>query len=684
MSMPTKNKSSNTKSRFYERDTLGDLAGRIDSKSRNFAQKLHKWQGTYLFYAGLDGTSVSYSTLKATFDAIFANSKKSSSDAMHEWMMTPAGIAITAVESISIISFSLLGNYFKEDEGHKFTQGIAKVWPYVRDVMKGAKNSQKGVKSALQITHLLAGLDVNFLMLPLSFSLGGVAILNRLWFRYMYTERKRMMDVNTALIAELDGLETLSVEKCREKRAAMLEYGTQSTTVRIAAMFSALYAGMIDSLYLYVGVLSLCAFTWPALVVMTVFCAIYSAGCVLSRLYEEYNYQRKLLITHAKIELALYSKEHAFEMQNSFTRLQKISKLLAMGEQSEDLLAEQDLLAKNILEKIKNFTEKRNHLQSLMTLSYTSAFMAGVVNGLSAYRALSSGMFACATVFFLTSTSFPPALLIACVSAGMALLIGFIAHSMINNYWHRAKLVEENSQPYDRLSHVLQVLKDVHLNKVDDISEEEVQQVIERGQKIISPPKFYYEQWFEVLRSFFSGPAKGSKFIDYTLNPLQEADEHGHYHDTPLMLVLAFFSAVAHSLILAGRALAKGFNSDDKKASNNLATQCKQADTLSEEPESSASLVESFRSDSCIIADNNLSDEDNAGSGHDDACSAPVVLSGASSESDTPAPKIQPRPSPLVNFTFFRHSLENPPQKSCNQQENVLSDFGRTSLAQVM
>lgn len=598
MSMPTRNKSSETK--FYEPDNLNAIAGRVDSKSRAYAKKIHELGWIYGLYGALDGVSLSYSTVKYGFDVLLTNSKTSSSDAMHEWMMTPAGIAIASAETIATVTFSVLANIFDDkDPDSAAKRYIATIFPYVRDGLKSLKNADKGVKSALKVAHLLGGADLNYLMLPASLVLGSLAVVNRLLFRYMYTLRKDMMDANEKILFEIQNDETITAEKCRVWLAKM-EENKQNLSTRILAMFSAVYAGSIDSLYLYVGVLSLCALTWPALVVMASFCAVYSLGCILSRVYEEYNFQRKLLVTHAKIELAVYSKEHASEMQACFTRLHKISKMLASGYKNADLLEEQYQLARAITEHIKIFSEKRLHLQSLLTLSHASAFMAGVINGLAAYRALASGMFALATVFYLSAIAFPPALLITCVSIGMALLIGFIAHSMINNVLHRASQ-EEDEQPYERLSHVLQVLKDVQLNPADEISEEEVRDVIYLGMEVKSSPKFYYEEWFEVARSFLSGPAKASKVSSYVLNPCQVPDDDGHYHDTPVITVLTVISSIVYSISLAIRALAKGFGRDDKKqvlpCADDAEATCQQDDATQEnafEQPSSCSMEAAF------------------------------------------------------------------------------------------
>lgn len=295
---------------------------------------------------------------------------------------------------------------------------------------------------------------------------------------------------------------------------------------------------------------------------MSVFCVIYSLCCIATRIYEEYDYQRKLHITQAKIELALYSKENAAQMQIDFKRLSEISKIIAKSGGTDELLMEQTTLAANIIEKIQQFTEKRAHLQSLMTLSTPEAILVGMKNGLAAYGALTSVMFAIATVITLASSTFPPAFLIACISVGLMLLIGFIAHSVIHNYRH-CKKQEENEEvfkPYDGLWNMLRILKEVKTAPPPtEELEIDVKTVIGDGMVIDASPQFFFQEWFEVVRSFFSGLGKGTKTVDFTMNPLQEAGDDGHYHETPIMLGLSVITSLVYASALSLRSHARAF-----------------------------------------------------------------------------------------------------------------------------
>ncbi len=73
-------------------------------------------------------------------------------------------------------------------------------------------------------------------------------------------------------------------------------------------MLGAAYGGVVDGLYLFMGAMSIGVI--PALFIpMAVLSVIFTVTCIATRVYEEWDFQRKLLETQAKIELALCGKE---------------------------------------------------------------------------------------------------------------------------------------------------------------------------------------------------------------------------------------------------------------------------------------------------------------------------------------------------------------------------------------
>ncbi len=611
----------------------------LGAKNRRLAKKLNALAIVHGSYGGLDGLSLSYSMVKYGFDLLYTESSLSSSDVMHDWMMTPAGIAAAAVESVFIISFSLLGNVFKDDDENAFKRYISILWPYFRDSMKGLKNAYKGVRGGFQAIGMLSGLDLRYMMVPAGVVLGVLSVANRIWNRNMREKRKTMQANNAELLLEIQShcrlhlLDKLPVDLSTFKNSYLwvaeqlyyvkpdgtIEYvaltdnllfvdhlkqinkenksllylsevqtrclitkncghrpttsydpaaiaafreriGKQKDSERSIGMLSAAYGGVVDGLYLYMGAFTLATVAPPVFVALVVCSVIYTLACIAVRMYEEFDYQRKLITTEAKVELALCGKE----LQALFVTLQKLSvqesKLTATDSRENAAYVQQDVM--HALElKMREFEQKQAFLRSLVTLSNSSAALAGLRNGLATYSAISSVMFAVATINAMLFVPFPPALLITGVFIGMACLIGFVAHSLITNYRHRSAQVLDEANPCTQLSELLTSLKDKR-KEVRDLRPAEVKEAILDGMVVDPSPQFFFQEAAEVARSVASGVAKGQKSVDYTLNSLLEPDSHGHYHDSSVMLGITVISSAAYALGLGVRAYARGFSQD--------------------------------------------------------------------------------------------------------------------------
>lgn len=532
-------------------DDIYRISGRKDAQSRLLAKKLHKLGFIYALYGALDGLSLSYSTVKYCFDLLLGDSKLSSSDIMHEWMLSPTGLATTITATATLVLLSTLANCFDDDDKKFYKRFIAISWPYIRDALKALKNSYKGIRSTLQLVDLFSGgaAGAMHFIMPLGIAFGGLTVLSRLWYRSMLSERKEMMKISGQLLEQVKARTHISSKRTESLLKAIQR---QSMATRALALFSAGFSGSVDGLYLYIGVLTLCSLAPPALIAMTVFCGLYFLACIATRVNDEIEYQRKLQLAAVKVEFALLGKQ----VERDFKKLQRISIKLASQYDDQQLVQLQTDQLEILKKSVALFESKREEYLDLSTTSYTSAFIGGMKNGLAAYGALAGAMFAVATILILCSTSFPPALLIACVSVGMALLIGFTVYSMIQNRQHRSKQ-REALPPFGTLSEIL-AIKGETMQAVQALTPEKVKKTILGGMVVDPSPQFFFQEWFEVLRSFFSGMGKGSKAVDYTMNPLQAPDDNGHYHDTPVMVWVTIASSVLHAIVLALRAYARG------------------------------------------------------------------------------------------------------------------------------
>ena len=518
------------------------IAGRIDAQSRILAEKLDKDRTIYYAYSILDSLSSSYSMFKYFFDLCIPNG---TNDLMHDMMMTPTGIIAISLESLFLVSFSFLATRFEKEKSDSVKKFIATAWPYFRDIMKGLKNAYKGFRSAVVAISLIGGIDLKYLIAPVGLFLGIFAAANRFWLRKMVEDRKVMMTANAELLLEIKKLRTLTHE---ESETYLKQMKSQSFDTRCLAFAAVAAGGFIDGLYLYVGVLGLAILSSSMLTSMAIICAIYTVACVVTRLYEEYDFQLRLFVTQTKCELALITKE----METSYAQLLALRSKL--NKNLEDFIAIR-CLELEVYKLITRFEEKRNVLKQQSTRTYLSAALLGIKNGLYAYSALASILFLVGSILVLTGIAFPPALLVSCVILGLVFMVSFAIHSLVSTYIQLNKNDDPENHPYHELIDMKNTLLEgtAHLLEPDSF-----QQSLKDGLFLDRSPQFFFQEWFEVFRSLFSGFGKGQKFVDFAGNPLQEMDDQGHYQDTPIMYVLSVFSALFFGIILALRALARG------------------------------------------------------------------------------------------------------------------------------
>ena len=375
--------------------------------SSSYAKKIHEIKYIYACYGFFDGLTTSYSMFKYYFDVFFSDSDSSSSNMMHDWMSTSVGGCAAGSITVFIVGFSFFANVFDDNDKEAYKRYIAIAWPYVRDSMKGLKNTYKGVRSTLQAVSMMSGHDMQNMLVPTGLALGAISILNRLCMRYFVKEpRLAMTKVNAQILQEIKGtcFYTLEnppaepeikiyknsyiwvkdellyishlgvVEKVKisslegfkenlkilnpdakekfylayeEVKSLVTENGghipllggldkedcegiltqlnaqSEQLNDRLNrwALLGAAYGGIVDGLYLYMGALGLVALSPPVFIAMTVCSSLFALANVTTRIFEEYEFQRKFVSTQAKIKLALSCKE----LEAIWGTLQRIS-----------------------------------------------------------------------------------------------------------------------------------------------------------------------------------------------------------------------------------------------------------------------------------------------------------------------------------------------------------------------
>lgn len=525
----------------------------FEEKNKTHREKLLKLaisldeSGTiYYPYAIVDGLSVSYSMFKYFCDVFLS---AHGDTAQHDMLSSPGGIAAVVAESLFLISFSFLSCHFDKEEADERKKMVATLWPYVRDVLKGFKNCYKGLGGTLKIGMKLGLHNAMPILIPLSLSVGLIAAANRVWIRYMRKVRKDLMKANKDNLIEVNELKAISYTEVQQYidkyRLADLHKKYYKLTAYNMAYIVVVENALIDSFYLYMGLITLASVSnivlWPLLILSIA----YSLCCLAVRWHEEYGYQQKLLRTEIDYEIAIYKKA-------LLTEQKKLSELKSANVHPEVIQAQKEKVESLLSQLHGNYQT----LQRMSENSYLMAALTGLRHGLFAYGMAASLTFVIASFLWLASVACPPALMVAVVLSGLLMLSGFVAHALITEYAHQHKKEKKTASNTNLKKTLEQHMKDMN-QAHQTMNAKEFAQMLEEGFFLDPSPQFFFQEWFEVIRSFFSGVGKGQRNIDFTFNHLQEPDEQGNYHDTPIMFALMAVNALVFGVTLAVRALAK-------------------------------------------------------------------------------------------------------------------------------
>jgi hypothetical protein len=543
------------------------IAGRIDAQARISAQELEKSRHIYYAYSVVDSLSSSYSMFKYFFDVCLGGS----ADDMHDVLSTPGGIIGIALESLFLVGFSFLACHFDGADKGTFQKKLADAWPYFRDVMKGLKNAYKGWRSVVAVCSLMGVVGMNALIIPIGVGLGILAAANRYFMRSITEARKAMMVNNTTTLLDLlkrGALTTKEAQLYLKDKPNLKDNPIQYQTnqERYLGFASAGLGGLIDGLYLYAGALTLAVLAPPLLIALASFCAFYTLGCVITRLYEEYDFQLRLMITQTKCQLVLLTKQ----LQTHYAELLVLE---GKTQKSDEELAEIQRLKKHLCGLIGEFDIHKKMLEQQTSRTYYSAALLGLKNGLYAYGALSSILFLVAVFMSLGGVAFPPAAVAAIVCIGLVFIVGFMVHSFVANREHlqRQKKEDEQAVHYKELLEMKQHLE-AKPQATPSLSTQQMSQSLREGLSVKPAPQYFFQEWFEVIRSLFSGLGKGQKFSDFAGNSLQETDQDGHYQNTPIMYILGALNALFFGIVLGLRALARGLGRPTLGQTNDLSS----------------------------------------------------------------------------------------------------------------
>lgn len=513
--------------------------------------KLHSSLFIYGFYGLLDGVNTAFGTLKYVIDVHCANTSVSSTDVLRDFLVTPEGIAIVVIESLVLAGCAFAGNVF-ENDGVKHT-GWEKLsaifWRYLRDALKALKNAYKGIRNLLVLWSMIAGQsDVLRFILPIGLALGVFSALNRMFIRYMRERRKDKTNINEQLIKEINALKLAAqatpknyIEELHHllnglpKTAdnnAKLGMQTQSLRSTVIGYAAAIYNSFLDAPYLILGLVSLAVLSWPLFITLTTFCVFFLSVCIATRIFEEYNDQRLLLISQTKLQLAACLAE-----------IKYLSQQLDSAEEGADT----NEIVKSIFSKFSEAIGLKEKLQQQSVLSTTEVVLGGLLNGMNAFQSLTSMAFAVSSLCLILAMPYPVLLLMSLGPIGIVFLIGFVSLAL-TKHW---KFLEKNPVPKSGDN---PTVKDIlaRLKNPLDTSIEEIQAITDDIVAIpvhVSPQTFF-EKITDIFRLFWSGLGKGFRIVDATARD-------GDNDHSSIVAMVAWVAAGLYAIVYTLRGFAR-------------------------------------------------------------------------------------------------------------------------------
>lgn len=527
-----------------------------------FAEFLNKWKYIQIPYGLLDGLILSYSSIRYLFDVIYTIQQTlSSNDAMYFWLCTPEGIAVAALGSIAFMLLSAIANYFPDDHKNWIIRKVIEYWPFWRDITKGLKNGYKSMRSFLAIVQAMIGVtgpSVSYLMFPLGISVGVLSASTRILYRFIVENRKKLQNANQELLTRILLAKDLTLEDAK-KFYGEIHY--QGYGLRISGLILSMMNGLFDGLYYYMGAIILSGLAVvcpPAFFAMAGFCFTYTIFCILTRVNDEYDFQRRMQITAVNAEYGLYAQLAKKYINHHLEQLRAIEVALTRDDLPEHERKSLEELQQTNLASIRlildEYQHKRTEVQSLMKRSYLRAALVGVKDGLAIYSVLASvffmvmifGSFTC-----LATAPWMAWLVVGIICTSAVFISGFTLWRCYQNYQFN-KTVRENALT-DPLNSFVTNIEQGNIR-----GRAQSDKIIEDSLKVKVMNFSIVMDVTEVFRFLLgSGPSKAAKAVGFVANPAQILDKTGHYNDSPAMLVFSCFGTILFSLVFALRALAR-------------------------------------------------------------------------------------------------------------------------------
>lgn len=584
-----------------------------------YAKAVESCVWLHTLYGGLDGLSVSYSTVKWMCEVYSPSNKEYHENLDHILSDIDFWLPIVLLTTLFISGASLFGIRATKSEDSKLSateKFLRDWWPYARDLLKGLKNGYKGIKtvtSVLVALDLLDGKNFRNFLLPVGMAFAVVEAANRLYFLSKKDERKKLLNDSKDLakkiekcnekqmelqliVAQLQSLEYELVkkpldehtinkdrqnlqEKANAKKAELDKLLGKNTIDSLlkeqelaqqklkefnknnknSLLISKAIGGLVDGPYLYLGITTLAKLNTTLLSVVSLNFMFFWCACIATRIYEEYEEQKKsqFILTQSTLE----------QLITRFNELQ-YQLICANTEQflgfksSQPSLRGEELFQAYRAKSADTFNEQYKELEELLievdsTMSTLKALKTPTYTS-AIMNGLKDGLSAYGA---LSCTYFVVG--IYCALYAQAFPVFLVGASVAFGLAAIAGFVGL------RLYQTHQDLKNPgdYFSKWKEMMEFELK--ADRENTLLSPincntdgltkGEFYFQSIFEVVRSLTNGPYKSQNLSDFFYTAYEHDDTKHDSMSSSFMFLFWGGLSIIYGLCLAIRAFGKEF-----------------------------------------------------------------------------------------------------------------------------
>ena len=166
-------------------------------------------------------------------------------------------------------------------------------------------------------------------------------------------------------------------------------------------------------------------------------------------------------------------------------------------------------------------------------------------------------MFIAGAVCSVIGAAFPP-VLVSLVILGLFSLVWCAVQALREREKHVALLQQPEGEglAYHQLMRLIMDYKKKRMQNMPSDPDEEKEAVV-KSMYLDAMPQHRFQEVLEMIRSFGSGLSKG-RVVDLPLSGMMDLD-HGHYEETPIMVVLGMLMSVFYGLVYLVRSFAKNW-----------------------------------------------------------------------------------------------------------------------------